>query len=293
MMDNFQPGILESVPLASRLLSFQLLPDADPTRALGRLAEQVDPETVIGIGHASVARLRRNVPGLREPSCLAGPEISMPATPSALWVWLRGTDRGDLLHRGRAYEQLLSGAYQLEAIVDGFRYRDSRDLTGYVDGTENPEGDDATAAAFVANAGAGYDGGSFVAVQTWLHDLSRFASFSPSEQDDIFGRRRDDNEEFDEAPESAHVKRAAQESFTPEAFILRRSMPWADGDGEGLVFVAFGRTFDAFEAIQRRMVGLEDGLTDALFRFTQPVTSSYYWCPPVLDGKLDLRALGL
>ena len=53
----------------------------------------------------------------------------------------------------------------------------------------------------------------------------------------------------------------------------------------------FGRTLDAFEVQLRRMVGLEDGITDALFRFSRPVTGAYYWCPPVLDGRLDLSAL--
>ncbi|TDI13601.1 MAG: peroxidase, partial [Acidobacteria bacterium] len=61
----------------------------------------------------------------------------------------------------------------------------------------------------------------------------------------------------------------------------------------GLVFVAFGRSFDAFEAQLARMVGVEDGVTDALFRFTRPVSGSYFWCPPVARGKLDLSALGL
>jgi len=114
------------------------------------------------------------------------------------------------------------------------------------------------------------------------------------EQDATFGRRREDNEEMDDAPPSAHVKRTAQESFDPEAFVLRRSMPWAEGARAGLVFVAFGRAFDAFEAQMRRMVGEEDAVTDALFRFTRPLTGAYFWCPPLaVDGRLDLRALGL
>ncbi len=73
--------------------------------------------------------------------------------------------------------------------------------------------------------------------------------------------------------------------------MLRRSMPWADEDGEGLVFVAFGKSFDAFEAVMRRMVGLEDGIVDALFDFTRPVLGAYFWCPPVADGVLDLSTL--
>ena len=67
-------------------------------------------------------------------------------------------------------------------------------------------------------------------------------------------------------------------------------MPWADNTGAGLVFVAFGKSFDAFEAQLKRMVGAEDGITDALFRFTRPISGSYYWCPPMKDGHLNLTA---
>jgi len=57
--------------------------------------------------------------------------------------------------------------------------------------------------------------------------------------------------------------------------------------------VAFGRTFEAFEAQLRRMVGAEDGTQDALFRFTRPFSGSYFWCPPLHDGYLDLQVLGV
>jgi putative iron-dependent peroxidase len=70
-------------------------------------------------------------------------------------------------------------------------------------------------------------------------------------------------------------------------------MPWSDGTRGGLNFVAFGKSFDAFEAQLKRMVGAEDGITDALFKFTTPISGSYFWCPPMQNGKLDLRALGL
>ena len=68
-------------------------------------------------------------------------------------------------------------------------------------------------------------------------------------------------------------------------------MPWSDPDGEGLVFVAFGQTLDAYEAQLRRMVGLDDGIVDGLFQFSRPLSGGYYWCPPVADGKLDLQVL--
>ena len=130
-----------------------------------------------------------------------------------------------------------------------------------------------------------------MAVQQWVHDLARFEAMASRDRDHVFGRRQSDNEELDDAPPSAHVKRTAQESFEPEAFVLRRSMPWADAHGEGLVFVAFGSSLDAFEAQLQRMVGKDDGVADALFSFTRPTSGAYFWCPPITAGALDLRAL--
>ena len=121
---------------------------------------------------------------------------------------------------------------------------------------------------------------------------------SVNEQDNTVGRRCSDNEELEDAPESAHVKRTAQESFEPEAFVVRRSMPWwsvspQGEDRSGLMFSAFGSSFNAFEAQMRRMLGMDDGISDALFAFSRPLTGSYFWCPPVKEGRLDLRVLGL
>ena len=112
-------------------------------------------------------------------------------------------------------------------------------------------------------------------------------------QDDIIGRHISDNEEFEEAPESAHVKRTAQESYEPSAFMVRRSMPWVENVDAGLVFVAFGKSFNAFEAVLNRMLGKEDDITDALFTFTRPISGAYYWCPPMKGNKLDLSKLGI
>jgi len=73
--------------------------------------------------------------------------------------------------------------------------------------------------------------------------------------------------------------------------ILARA--WAEGTRGGLNFVAFGKSFDAFEAQLKRMIGAEDGITDALFKFTSAISGSYLWCPPMRGKNLDLRALGL
>ena len=292
-MDTAQPGILAQLPRLARYLSFSRAPQYDPSAALGRLRDSVGEDVVVGLGASLVQRLGRPVEGLRAFPAHATAQAEVPSTPTSLWLWLRGDDRGVLLHEARRITQLLAPAFVLDRVVDAFQHRDSRDLTGYEDGTENPTGDEAITAGFVQGAGAGLDGSSFVAVQQWVHDLDVFQAMSQEKKDHTIGRRLSDNEELEDAPESAHVKRTAQEDFTPEAFIVRRSMPWADSDRAGLLFVAFGRSFDAFEALLSRMVGAEDGVADALFSFTHPITGHYFWCPPVIDGRLDLRAVGL
>ncbi|MET0084216.1 MAG: Dyp-type peroxidase, partial [Sedimenticola sp.] len=270
-MQDAQPGILANAPRQARYLTFSIKPDTDPREVLRTLADSADGEkAVVGLGLPLLMTVGKGIDGMRTFPSLAGPGFSIPSTPAALWIWLRSDDRGDLLHSTRYYEQLLDGAFSLEQVIDAFQYRDSRDLTGYEDGTENPEGEEAVNAGIVQDQGSGIDGSSFVAVQQWVHDLDHFQSMPQPEQDDTIGRRISDNAEIEEAPASAHVKRTAQEDFEPEAFILRRSMPWADEQQAGLVFVAFGHSFDAFEALLNRMAGKDDGIVDALFRFTHP-----------------------
>ena len=293
-MKTVQPGILAPVPKLARYLSFSLKTGAKPGNALRALASIADgDQVVVGIGQPAVLAMGRRIAGLRIFPTDFGSGLVLPSTSSALWCWLRGRDRGVLLHLSRKIVAAVSSAFEPATIIDGFQYDSGRDLTGYVDGTENPKGRKATQAAIVQGQGAGLDGSSFVAVQQWVHDFDRFASMPAKEQDNSIGRRRRDNKELTGAPRSAHIKRTAQESFAPEAFVLRRSMPWTDGMSGGLNFVAFGKSFDGFEAQLRRMVGAEDSIGDALFNFTRPVSGSYFWCPPMRGGKIDLRALGL
>jgi putative iron-dependent peroxidase len=186
----------------------------------------------------------------------------------------------------------LSYSFQLAQQIEGFRYKEGRDLTGYEDGTENPEGEEAIAAAVVRSDLLGMSGSCFVTVQRWLHNWSQFEEMSAEAKDDCIGRRLHDNEEFAEAPASAHVKRTAQESFQPQAFMLRRSMPWSDTEGSGLIFVSFAKSFYPFEVQMKRMLGIEDGIVDGLFNFSRPLSTSYFWCPPCrAEGGLDLTAL--
>lgn len=291
-MSPYQPGILaQPVPSQARYMFFALKSVEALPAALDTLSQWVDGKSVVaGLGSPLVLALGSKVPGLRVFPALNA-MVENPSTQHALWLWLLGDDRGELLHRSQAIETALAPALHLLQVTEGFRYGSDRDLTGYEDGTENPVDEAAVAAAIVADAGAGLAGGSFVAIQQWQHDLNGFAALPSEEQDNIIGRRKSDNEELDDAPLSAHVKRTAQESFSPEAFIVRRSMPWTENGKSGLMFVSFSRNLNAFEVQLRRMSGLEDGIPDALYRFSRPLNGGYYWCPPLKDGRLDFNAV--
>ncbi len=298
-MHMVQSGILAPLPRTGRYLVFALAEPAAARMALLRVAPLVDGERcVLALGLDLVAACGAAVPGLHPfPRLLLG-AAPLPATEHALCCWLRGDDTGELLALSRKLEAAAAPALRLTKVLDAFRHGGGpgvhgRDITGYEDGTENPVDDLALAAAAVAGAADGMTGSSFMAWQPWRHDFAAFDAMSGMEQDNAIGRRRSDNAELEDAPLSAHVKRTAQEDFEPPAFLLRRSMSWARGRQAGLVFVAFGHSLDAFEAQLRRMLGLDDGITDALFRFSMPTDGACFWCPPMRDGAPDLRQLAL
>ena len=296
-----QPSILAPLPPLGRSLTFRLAPDADPRPAIRRLRDGFSLDWgVIGFGEPLIRALGQEFKALRTFPGFSGPACTVPSTQQALWVLLRGQERGTLFDFTDRVEAFLNGAFLLDDALDTFLYAGGRDLTGYEDGTENPKGEAVADAALVSvskgsdggAAGDGMAGSSFVAVQRWVHDLHRFRQFPPERRDETIGRRADTNAEIADAPPSAHVKRTAQESYEPPAFMVRRSMPWATAHEQGLEFIAYGNSLDQFERVLRRMVGLEDGITDALFAFSRPVTGGYYWCPPVAGSRLDLRRLG-
>jgi porphyrinogen peroxidase len=292
-IERSQPGILGEPALVGRSLTFRVVPDADVRAALERLAKGFAVDRgVAGVGEPVARALGRSVSGLHVFPALAGPGVAVPSTQQALWFFLHAHDRGAVFDATEDVRALLDGAFVLDDGMDTFRYGTGRDLTGYEDGTENPRGEAAVEAALRCGE-TPLKGSSFVAVQRWVHDLGRFRSLSPARRDAVVGRRIDTNAEIEDAPVSAHVKRSAQESYEPAAFMLRRSMPWATAQQQGLEFIAYVESLDRFERVLRRMVGLDDGVVDALFTFSRPVTGGYYWCPPIAGSRLDLSSLGV
>jgi porphyrinogen peroxidase len=285
-----QPAILEPPPSLARFVTFDLHAGVDPAAVLSALAAiEHDPKTVFGIGLPLAERLGRAVAGLRAfPDDLP----PFPSTQHAAWVFLAHGDSTGLFDAGRALAGRVRGLLDVVDEVDAFGYRAGRDLSGFVDGTENPKGEDAVRAAIIAGRGAGLDGGSFVAVQRWVHDLEAVDRMTAAARAGAVGRDPETDEELSDAPSSAHVKRTAQESFDPPAHILRRSMPYGGIREHGLNFVAFGESLDRFERQLRRMAGRDDGVPDGILSFTRAVSGAYYFCPPVRQRRWDLGAFG-
>jgi putative iron-dependent peroxidase len=278
-----QPGILSAVTPAARYIVLDVPPDISAKDVAGQLRElRIDEGLIVGLGEPLLRALDIANPAVRTFPALAGPGCAIPSTQGSILLMTRGEDHGDtLLAMQRAMAALGRGLRIVEDVA-AFRHGTGRDLTGYEDGTENPTGDKGIAAAIAA------DGSSYVAVQRWIHDLGGFEKLSPAERNAVFGRDRESNDELADAPPSAHVKRTAQEDFEPAAFMVRRSMPYGTVTEHGLYFVAYGHSFDAFEAVLHRMIGRDDGIVDGLFQFSRPVSGGYYWCPPTRDGCLAL-----
>jgi putative iron-dependent peroxidase len=166
--------------------------------------------------------------------------------------------------------------------VHGFRYLDGRDLTGFIDGTENPKGKDRAAAALIGREDRAFAGGSYVFTQRYVHDLDRWARVPLAEQEGAIGRRKKDSKELPDAvkPKTAHISRVVIEEDGRELEIVRHSAPYGTVSEAGLFFLAYTRTLDTTEKMLARMMGASgDGLRDHLMDFTRAVTGATFFAP--------------
>ena len=148
--------------------------------------------------------------------------------------------------------------------VHGFRYFDNRDLIGFVDGTENPQGEAAVDAVLVGEEDKAFAGGSYVIVQKYLHDLRRWDALSTERQEAIIGRKKLSDVELDDSvkPTSAHSALTTITEDGKEVKILRDNMPFGRaGQGEfGTYFIGYSRSPRTMEQmIENMFVGRPPG----------------------------------
>lgn len=168
--------------------------------------------------------------------------------------------------------------------VHGFRYFDSRDLIGFVDGTENPSGEVAVGSALIADEDPAFAGGSYVIVQKYLHDLASWNALSTEEQERIVGRKKLSDVELSDSvkPTFAHNALTKIIEDGKEVKILRDNMPFGNAaKGEfGTYFIGYSRSPRTIEQmLQNMFVGKPPGNYDRLLDFSRAVTGNLFFVP--------------
>lgn len=203
----------------------------------------------------------------------------MPATQADLWLWFAGASYDIVWESAHAAVRALRGVATLEREVDGWPYRHSRDLTGFQDGTENPNLLEAPEAAIVAEGKRG-EGASILLFQKWRHEHA-WLSLSTGEQEKAMGRTKRDSIELNEEdmPQTSHVARAKDVVDGEERPIFRRNAPYGNVSDYGTIFVGFSAEQSRLTRMLERMAGTEGGIRDELTRYTTPLTGAYYVVP--------------
>jgi putative iron-dependent peroxidase len=214
---------------------------------------------------------------------LVGPDgFTMPATPHDAWLWVAGGNRTAVFDNTRAAIAALAPVADVASEVTGWVYRHDRDLTGFIDGTENPTVFEAGEVVAVP-AGEPGAGASVLLHQLWVHDTASWEAIGQPAQERAMGRSKPDSIEFGEAdmPPDAHVARTSFELDGEEQQIFRRNVAYGGVTDHGTVFVGFARDQWRMAEMLRRMAGVPDGIRCALTRYTAPVTGAYYVIPTV------------
>ncbi|WP_434777719.1 Dyp-type peroxidase [Neisseria sp. Ec49-e6-T10] len=178
---------------------------------------------------------------------------------------------------------------QVEEETHGFRWVEERDLTGFVDGTENPQGEQRPEVALIADDQE-HAHGSYVFTQRYVHHMPKWHDMPVHEQEQIIGRTKQDSEELpsNARPDTSHVSRVDLKEDGKGLKILRQSLPYGKASGEhGLFFIAYCASLYNIEQQLLSMFGQLDGKTDLLLNYTTPVSGSYFFAPS-LDELLTM-----
>lgn len=233
----------------------------------------------------------RRPAGLRPFQALSAGGRSAPATGGDLLLHVVSRRHDLNFELALRFRRELGELVEVMEEAHGFRYRDSRDLTGFIDGTENPRGREREAVALIGREDAAFAGGSYVFTQRYVHDLGRWSALSQGDQEKIIGRRKPDSRELSPRlrPRTAHISRVVIEEGGEEPEIVRHSFPYGTVSEHGLFFIAYTRDLGIPERMLARMIGTSgDGLHDRLMEFSRPVSGATFFAPSLEV----LRALG-
>jgi putative iron-dependent peroxidase len=283
-----QTGVFAIGTASHAYLELELARGSDSDALVATLSSLREPRTTMG-GVNLVVGFRPELwaaacpndapPGLEgfnEP--VAGIDgFTMPATQHDAVLWLSSSAYDVVFDTARGAIAALAEVASVAEETSSWPYRHDLDLTGFIDGTENPTLYEAPEVALIPDGGPG-GGGTVLLLQKWAHDSAVWESLSVERQELVIGRRKLDSKELTPKPADSHVASTDQDRFGK---IFRRNMPYGTVTDHGTMFVGFCRERGPLAAMLESMSGLTTGTLDALTRFTHPVTGAYYFIPSV------------
>lgn len=216
---------------------------------------------------------------------ITGPRHRAPATPGDLLFHIRAESLDFCFELAGHVARVLAGAITVVDEVHGFRFFDNRDLMGFVDGTENPDGRKAVSATVIGEEDPDFTGGCYVHVQKYVHDMAAWNSLSVAEQERVIGRTKLDDIELgdDVKPANSHVAlNVIEDADGNELKIVRHNMPFGEiGKGEfGTYYIGYSRTPAVTERMLDNMfLGDPPGNTDRILDFSTALTGGLFFSP--------------
>jgi putative iron-dependent peroxidase len=286
-----QPGILGLGTQAQTYLELDLVDPRPAYAAVLAAAAEVAGGLVTGQGCNLVVGFRPElwrsiapgacpdgVHGFDEP--VTGPDgFTMPATQHDIVVWIAAGSRDLVWDEAVRAQRALESVAAVATETNGWTYHHRLDLTGFVDGTENPPLGAAPAYALVSS-GPGV-GGSVLLLQRWSHDAVAWERIGTSAQEQVMGRTKDAASiELDDKSPTSHIARTDQDELGK---ILRRNIPYGGVGRHGTLFVGLCGQQRVLHEMLLHMAGADGKGRDDLTRYTTAETGAYYFLPALCD----------
>ena len=239
---------------------------------------------VMGIGHDAWLRMQLRRPLPRELAVfepVSGKKHQAVSTPGDLHFHIRGNEKSICYDMTNALSALLQPVADCLEEVHGFRYWDGRSILGFVDGTENPQGEKRAFFGLVGDEDPAYKGGSYLFVQKYIHDLKAFNALPLHDQENVFGRSKQNDIEMsdDIKPSNSH---SALANVGDDLKIVRDNLPFGNMSTNemGTYFIAYASTFSTVKKMLDKMfIGSPEGNYDRLLDFSTPKTGTLFFVP--------------
>ncbi|WP_180018502.1 MULTISPECIES: Dyp-type peroxidase [unclassified Acinetobacter] len=242
-------------------------------------------KTAVAFGPELWSKLYEQAPaGFKQLEPIQG-SFNMPVVPADVLIHIASA-RADICFA--LSQSFFEGIRDQVEVLDErvcFRYFDGRDITGFIDGTENPQfPDDRAEVALLGEDTGIFQDGSFIFAQRYAHNLDKWKKLKVDAQEQVMGRTKLESIELEDEvkPANAHIARTVVEDEEGEEMeILRHSLPYGDGRGDqGLFFIAYTKDLKIIDAMLVRMFGTSgDGIHDRLLHFVTPMDGAYYFAP--------------